>query len=132
MNKHFFLTAKPVVYLANIHEPEYKSKKNKYLPKIAKWIQENCPGPMIPFSAAYESRVVEECKTDQEARVKFCEAEEAPSAINKIIKIGFTTLSLIQFFTAGEDEVRCWSIRKGWLAPQAAGVIHTDFEKGFI
>ena len=87
---------------------------------------------MIPFSASYESRVVEECKTDVAARQEFCKAEGAPSAINKIIKTGYNTLQLIHFFTCGEDEVRCWSVRKGWLAPQAAGVIHTDFEQGFI
>lgn len=68
LNNHYFLTAKPVVYLCNIHEHEYKSKKNKYLPKIQKWISENVKGPMIPFSAAYESRVVDECGLDEEAR----------------------------------------------------------------
>jgi obg-like ATPase 1 len=132
LNKHFFLTAKPVVYLANIGEKGYKSKKNKWLPQIAKWISENVKGTMIPYSASYESKVVEECKTDQEARQEFCKAEGAPSMINKIIKTGYNALHLIHFFTCGEDEVKCWTIRKGWLAPQAAGVIHNDFEKGFI
>jgi len=132
LNKHFLLTAKPVVYLVNISESEYKKKKNKYLPKIVKWIDENVKGSMIPFSAAYEELVVENCKTDTEARKEFCKAEGAPSVINKIIKTGYRALNLVHFFTAGEDEVRCWTIRKGWLAPQAAGVIHTDFEKGFI
>lgn len=132
LNNHYLLTAKPVVYLVNISEAEYKKKKNKHLAKILKWIQENVNGPMIPFSAAFESRVVEECKTDQDARKEFCDQEGAPSVINKIIKIGYNTLNLVHFFTAGEDEVKCWTIRKGTLAPQAAGVIHTDFEKGFI
>jgi obg-like ATPase 1 len=132
LNKHFFLTAKPVVYLANIGEKGYKSKKNKWLPQIAKWISENVKGTMIPYSASYESKVVEECKTDQQARQEFCKAEGAPSMINKIIKTGYNALHLIHFFTCGEDEVKCWTIRKGWLAPQAAGVIHNDFEKGFI
>jgi obg-like ATPase 1 len=132
LNKYYFLTAKPVVYIINIGEEEYKKKKNKWLPKIAKWIKDNNDGPMIPFSAAYESRVVEECKTDQVARQEFCKAEGAPSVINKIIKTGYSALHLIHFFTGGEDEVKCWSVRKGWLAPQAAGVIHGDFEDGFI
>jgi len=52
--------------------------------------------------------------------------------MNKIIRTGYKTLDLIYFFTAGEDEVRAWTIREGTKAPQAAGVIHTDFEKGFI
>lgn len=71
LNTFNFLTAKPVVYLVNISEAEYKSKKNKYLPKIMKWIEENVKGPMIPFSASYESRVVDECGTDVEARKVF-------------------------------------------------------------
>jgi obg-like ATPase 1 len=132
LNNHYLLTAKPVVYLANISEEGYKKKKNKWLPKIQEWIKDHVKGPMIPFSAAYESRVVEECKTDVQARAEFCKAEGAASMINKIIKTGYTALHLIHYFTAGEDEVKCWTIRKGWLAPQAAGVIHTDFEKGFI
>ena len=132
LNTFNFLTAKPVVYLINISEAEYKSKKNKYLPKIMKWIEDNVKGPMIPFSASYESRVVDEWGTDVEARRAFWENEGAVSSINKIIKVGYNTLNLIHFFTAGEDEVKCWTIRKGTLAPQAAGVIHTDFERGFI
>jgi len=52
--------------------------------------------------------------------------------INRIIRTGYKALDLIYFFTAGEDEVRCWTIREGTKSPQAAGVIHTDFEKGFI
>lgn len=79
LNNFYFLTAKPVVYLVNISEDEYKTKKNKYLPKIQKWIKDNCPGPMIPYSAAFEGRVVEECKTDLEARAEFCKAEGTQS-----------------------------------------------------
>jgi obg-like ATPase 1 len=52
--------------------------------------------------------------------------------INKIIGCGYKTLRLIHYFTAGKDEVKCWTIRDGYKAPQAAGVIHTDFERGFI
>jgi len=57
---------------------------------------------------------------------------DSPSMMGKIIKIGYKTIDLIYFFTAGEDEVRAWTVRIGSKAPQAAGVIHTDFEKGFI
>lgn len=56
----------------------------------------------------------------------------APSMIDRIIKSGYKNLQLCHYFTAGEDEVRCWTIRDGWKAPQAAGIIHTDFERGFI
>jgi obg-like ATPase 1 len=71
LNNHYFLTAKPVVYLVNISEEEWKAKKNKWLPKVQGWIKENCPGIMIPYSAEYERRVVEETKTDLEARKEF-------------------------------------------------------------
>ncbi len=69
---------------------------------------------------------------DPESRRKGGEELGAASAIPKIIKVGYTTLKLIYYFTAGEDEVKCWTIREGTKAPQAAGVIHTDFERGFI
>jgi len=86
---------------------------------------------MIPFSAEFESKVVAH-GTEPEVRKKAAEELGAPSIINKIIKIGYNALRLIHYFTAGEDEVKCWTIREGTKAPQAAGVIHTDFEKGFI
>jgi len=86
---------------------------------------------MIPFSAEFESKVIA-YGTDPEVRKKAAEELGAPSCINKIIKIGYTALKLIHYFTAGEDEVKCWTIREGYKAPQAAGVIHTDFERGFI
>jgi obg-like ATPase 1 len=131
LNSHSFLTAKPVVYLANISEDDYKNKKNKYLPKIQKWISEHGGGPMIPFSAGFETKVVSG-GAEAEVRKKMAEELGAPSCIPKIIKIGYSTLKLIHYFTAGEDEVKCWTIREGTKAPQAAGVIHTDFERGFI
>jgi len=56
----------------------------------------------------------------------------APSMIHKITNVGYRALQLIHFFTAGKDEVKAWTVREGWKAPQAAGTIHTDFERGFI
>jgi obg-like ATPase 1 len=131
LNNHNFITAKPVVYLVNISIDDYVKKKNKYLPKIQKWIQEHGGGPMIPFSADFEKRVTSE-GSDPEVRKKIAEEMGAPSCIPKLIKTGYNTLRLIHYFTAGEDEVKCWTIREGTKAPQAAGVIHTDFERGFI
>lgn len=131
LNKHLFLTAKPIVYLANLSEKDYKSKKNKYLPKIAEWIKEHGGGPMIPYSADYEKKLTD-ISQDPEVRNKAADEEGAPSCINRIIKVGYNTLQLAHYFTAGEDEVKCWTIRVGMKAPQAAGVIHTDFERGFI
>lgn len=119
LNDYLFFTAKPVVYLVNLSAADFKTKKNKFLPKIKDWIDKNCPGKIIPFSVEYEQAI--EQKT-----------EEGPSSIDKIIKAGYETLNLIHFFTAGEDEVRAWTVRKSSKAPKAAGVIHSDFELGFI
>lgn len=119
LNEFRFFTAKPVVYLVNISEKDFKRKKNKYLPKINDWIKTNCPGKMIPYSVTYEQSVASGNLT-------------APSMINKIINTGYDSLDLIRFFTTGADEVRGWTVRKGSKAPKAAGVIHTDFERGFI
>ena len=115
----------------NISEEDYIKKKNKFLPKILKWIQEHGGGPMIPFSAEFEKKVTS-MGPDPEVRRKIAEELGSPSCIPKLIKTGYTTLRLIHYFTAGEDEVKCWTIREGTKGPQAAGVIHTDFERGFI
>lgn len=130
LNKHLFLTAKPIVYLVNLSEQDYIKKKNKWLPKIKGWIDANDPGAvLIPFSGAFELKVVE---MDPEARADFFKEVGAISALDKIIKTGYKALCLEYFFTSGKDEVRAWTIQKGTKAPQAAGRIHTDFEKGFI
>ena len=134
LNKHLFLTSKPVIYLVNIGMEEYVKKQNKWLPKIQAWVKENGGGAMIPYSADFESQVVATCADPDDAAEKAKVAEElgAPSMIDRVIKAGYKNLQLVHYFTAGEDEVKCWTIRQGTKAPGAAGVIHTDFEKGFI
>jgi hypothetical protein len=129
LNTNPMITAKPVVYLVNLTEKAYTTKKSKWLPKVAAWVAEHGGGPVIPFSGAYESRLAD--MPDDEA-AKAAEEAGAPSALPKIIRTGFAHIQLIYFFTAGEDEVKCWQVRKGTKAPQAAGTIHTDFERGFI
>ncbi|XDC71672.1 hypothetical protein R6Z07F_002845 [Ovis aries] len=130
LNKHLFLTSKPMVYLVNLSEKDYIRKKNKWLIKIKEWVDKYDPGALvIPFSGALELRLQE---LSAEERQKYLEANMTQSALPKIIKAGFAALQLEYFFTAGPDEVRAWTIRKGTKAPQAAGKIHTDFEKGFI
>ena len=120
------LTAKPVVYLVNISEQEYAEKKNRWLPKIKAWIEANSPGDsLLPFSGSLEVKLAEECPS-------MSEAKEKGSALARIITTGYAALHLQYYFTAGADEVRAWTIRQGVKAPQAAGVIHTDFERGFI
>ena len=130
LNKHLLLTAKPMIYLVNLTEKDYLRKKNKWLPKIKEWIDKNDPGAtIIPFSGAFELNL-EDLEADEAN--KGAEETTAQSALPKIIKTGFQKLQLQYFFTAGKDEVKAWTILKGTKAPQAAGKIHTDFEKGFI
>lgn len=138
LNTQYFLTAKPVVYLVNIDAKGYVAKKNKWLPKVQAWIKEHAPGPMLPYSADFEKQVLDKAKETggegftKEHRDKAAEELGAPTMIHKISNVGYRALELIHFFTAGKDEVKCWTIRQGWKAPQAAGTIHTDFERGFI
>lgn len=124
------LTSKPAVYLCNMSEKDYARKKNKFLAKLHAWVQAHGGGPMIPFSAALEENLV--MMQSDEEREAYCKEMGVQSALPKIITTGFSAIQLIYFFTAGADEVKCWSIRKGYKAPQAAGTIHTDFERGFI
>jgi len=130
LNKHLFITSKPVIYLVNMSEKDFLRKKNKWLPKLKEWIDANDTGAqMIPFSGAFEAKVAE---MEADARRAFLEENKVASALDKIIVQGYKALQLIYFFTAGHDEVKAWTIQKGTKAPQAAGRIHTDFEKGFI
>eukprot|EP01132_Coremiostelium_polycephalum_P000946 gene946-1198_t len=124
------LTAKPGIYLINLSEEDFIRKKNKYLVKIKQWVDENGGGPIIPISVAFEQKYAE-CKTPEEKKA-FETEKGCASGLSKVIKQGYHHLQLFHFFTCGADEVRCWTIQKGTKAPQAAGVIHTDFEKGFI
>ncbi|XP_056445867.1 obg-like ATPase 1 [Gadus chalcogrammus] len=130
LNKYLLLTSKPMIYLVNLSEKDYIRKKNKWLIKIKEWVDAHDPGSlMIPVSGALEFKLQD---MSDEERAKYCEEKKTQSVLTKIIKTGYATLQLEYFFTAGPDEVRAWTVRKGTKAPQAAGKIHTDFEKGFI
>jgi len=113
------LSAKPQVYLVNLSAADFERKKNKWLAKIKAWVDENSPGdPIVPYSADTETKILA--------------AGEESETLAKIASTGYHHLGLIHFFTVGEDEVKCWTIRSGLKAPQAAGCIHSDFEKNFI
>ncbi|KAK9889595.1 hypothetical protein WA026_006968 [Henosepilachna vigintioctopunctata] len=132
LNKYLFLTSKPALYLINLSEKDYIKKKNKWLIKIKEWVDKHDPGALIiPFSGVFEHKLVEEY-ADPALKKKFLEDNNVTSALDKIIVNGYKALQLEYFFTAGPDEVKAWTIQKGTKAPQAAGRIHTDFEKGFI
>lgn len=132
LNRYLFLTSKPCIYLVNLAEKDYIKKKNKWLIKIKEWVDKNDPGALIiPFSGAFEHKLISEFE-DPVLRQKYLEDTGAGSALDKIIVQGYKALQLEYFFTAGADEVKAWTVQKGTKAPQAAGKIHTDFEKGFI
>ncbi|KAI3331706.1 P-loop containing nucleoside triphosphate hydrolase protein [Xylariaceae sp. AK1471] len=131
INTLLLLSAKPVVYLVNLSERDYTRKKNKHLPKIAEWMKEHAAGdPILPISVCFEERLTH-FETEAEA-LEECKKLGIESALPKIVTTMRKALHLGSFFTTGTDEVRQWTIRQGTKAPQAAGVIHTDFEKTFI
>jgi len=129
LNSLSLLTAKPVVYLINMSEKDYIRKGNKWLGKIKQWVDSQGGEPIVPICGALEQKFVTMSKDQISA---YEQENKATSGIPKVIKTGYAALELIHFFTCGTDEVKCWTIRKGTKAPQAAGIIHSDFEKGFI
>jgi obg-like ATPase 1 len=131
LNKHLFITAKPLIYLVNMSEKDFIRKKNKHLATIKTWVDEHDPqAKVILFSAAFELKLAE--MQNEEDRERFCTENKVESALEKIIVNGYKALNLIYYFTAGDDECKAWPIQIGTKAPQAAGRIHTDFEAGFI
>lgn len=131
INSMFLLTAKPCIYLINLSERDYVRKKNKHLLKIKEWVDKNSPGDIIiPVSVSLEEKLAG--MADDAERDAYTKELGATSALPKIITTMRQTLDLISFFTGGPDEVREWTIRKWYTAPQAAGTIHTDLERTFI
>ena len=123
-----FLTDKEIMYGANVDE-EGLSEDNEYIKKLKEYASSK-KREVIKLCAKLEEDMID---MDEEEKKEFLAdfgAEE--SGLEQIIKKAFTKLNLINYFTAGKVEVRSWTIQKGWTAPKAAGVIHGDFEKGFI
>merc|ERR1712176_1088197 len=131
LNDYGLLTAKPCMFAINMNKRDYCRKKNKFLKPIFEWVQANAPGSaIIPYCGSFEEELQD--MEDDAAREAQLKEDGTTSAMNKMITTAFHMVHLINFFTAGPDEVRAWTIRKGYKAPQAAGVIHTDFEKKFV
>lgn len=128
LNQCHFLTAKPVIYLVNMKKKSFFKKGGKALAKVAEWVKARSDDKIIPFSVKYEQELIDA----GDGAESIIATTGAKSQLPKIVKAGYSGLNLIHFFTCGEDEVRAWTVKKNTLAPQAAGVIHTDFEKGFI
>ena len=124
----FLLTDKSVIYVANVDEASIHTG-NEYVSALQEAVAAE-QAEVIVISAAIESQIAE---LDPEERSLFLEEYGLKeSGLNQLIRASYRLLNLITYFTAGEKEVRAWTIVDGWKAPQAAGVIHTDFEKGFI
>ncbi|MDG6779118.1 redox-regulated ATPase YchF [Thiomicrorhabdus sp. zzn3] len=121
------LTIKPMMYIANVNEDGFEN--NPYLDAVTE-LAEKQGAIVVPVCAAIESEIAELDDEDKEAFLEEMGQEEP--GLNRVIRAGFELLGLQTYFTAGVKEVRAWTVRKGATAPQAAGVIHTDFEKGFI
>lgn len=123
------LTAKPVIYVANVDEGSIHTG-NKFVDALNEHVKgENAE--VVVISAAIEAQIAE-LESEEDRKVFLEEYGLTESGLNKLIRASYSLLDLITYFTAGEKEVRAWTIKKGWKAPQAAGVIHSDFEKGFI
>lgn len=130
INEMQLLTAKPVIYLVNLSEKDFLRKRNPWLPKIKAWTDTHGGEMIIPFSASLETSF--SFLASAEEKAKFSSEKSFQSALPRVILSGYKAIHLIHYFTAGSDEVKCWTIRTATRAPQAAGRIHSDFEKGFI
>ncbi len=131
MKDLFLLTTKPVIYAANVAEDDFvngieNNPNVKKLEELAK--SENAE--VLPISAQIEEELSELDDDDKAAYLNELGLKE--SGLNRLVKKSYSLLGLISFLTSGSDECRAWTIKKGTKAPQAAGKIHTDFEKGFI
>ncbi len=125
----FLLTSKPVLYVCNVDEASAVTG-NHYVEQVREAIREE-GAELLVVAAKIESEIAE-LETYEERRMFLEEIGLEESGVNRLIKAAYRLLDLETFITAGEMEVKAWTFHKGWKAPQCAGVIHTDFEKGFI
>jgi hypothetical protein len=121
------LTAKPVLYVANVAEAGLHDNP---LLEVVETIAASQGAPVVPICAAIESELAR-LKDDEKLEFLADMGLDEPG-LNRLIRAGYSLLHLLTFFTAGPKEARAWTVRQGATAPQAAGVIHTDFQKGFI
>ena len=123
------LTAKPIIYMANISEADLVIGENEYTKKVDEYAKGENAG-VIKVSAKIESELSE--LSDEEKAIFLADLGIKEGGLQKLIRATYDLLGLATYFTAGTDEVRAWTFKKGMKAPACAGIIHTDFEKGFI
>ena len=125
-----FLTIKPVMYIANVDEATIGNPfENDYVKKVVEHAKKE-GAPVVPICGKIESEISE--LEPSEKKEFLSEMGMNEPGLNKVIRAGYDLLGLQTYFTAGEVEVRAWTFHKGWKAPACAGVIHSDFERGFI
>ncbi len=127
LRQFFFITAKPAMYVANVAEDGFEN--NPHLEKLKAFAQTQ-GAPVVVICASVEAEIAD--MPDEDKRVFLNDMGMEEPGLNRVIRAAFSLLGLQTYFTAGVKEVRAWTVRVGATAPQAAGVIHTDFERGFI
>ena len=125
----FLLTDKPVLYVANVDEASMHTG-NKYSDMLKEAVKDE-GAAVIVMNNTIEAQI-SEMENPEDKQMFMDEYNMKEPALNRLIQVTYKLLNLETYFTAGVQEVRAWTIHKGWKAPQAAGVIHSDFEKGFI
>ncbi len=125
----FLLTSKPVLYVCNVDEGS-AATGNHYVEEVREAVAPE--GAEVLVLAAQTEADIAELETYEERQMFLQDVGLEESGCNRLIKAAYKMLELETFITAGEMEVKAWTYRRGWKAPQCAGVIHTDFEKGFI
>ena len=129
MIKHFnLITAKPIIYMANVSEDDIVNG-NEYVDKVREYAS-NEGSEVVVVCAKIEAELSELSDEEKDEFLKDMGVKE--SGLDKLIKATYSLLNLATYFTAGADEVRAWTFKKGMKAPECAGIIHTDFQKGFI
>jgi ribosome-binding ATPase len=123
----FLITAKPAMFVANVHEDGFEN--NPYLDRLREYAAKQ-NAPVVAICAKLEAEMADMGEEDKQLFLS--EIGQDEPGLNRLIRAAFTLLGLQTYFTAGEKEVRAWTIHVGDTAPKAAGVIHTDFERGFI
>ena len=130
LKEMFLLTSKPIIYIANISEEQIENAENEEMVKQVKEYAKKENAEVIPLCVKIEEELSGLEEEDKKEMLEALGLEE--SGLDKLIKKSYDLLGLMSFLTAGEPEVRAWTIKKGTKAPQAAGKIHSDIERGFI
>ena len=123
------LSAKPIIYIANVDEGDMVAETNDLVEQVKEYAKAE-DAAVVTISARIESDIAE--LDEDESEMFLEEMGLTESGLDRVIKAGYELLDLITFFTAGEKEVRAWTVRMGSTAPEAAGKIHTDMQRGFI